>query len=70
MRRRESPEMAEPEYQVMRVKPEDLEDALNQVSRRGWQIQTIVAAEFAGRTFFMRQTLDVTRYHVILKRIA
>lgn len=62
--------MVATEYQVLRVKPRDLEAALNEMSRQGWQIHSIHSAGFAGKSlsFPGRQTLDVTDFLLILQR--
>lgn len=60
--------MQPPDYQVLKVKPDDLESALNDMSRQGWDVHTILRAESAGRSFWGRQTLDVTAYHVVFRR--
>ncbi len=56
------------DYQVLQVKPADLETALNEMAQRGWEVQSIVAAEFSGRQLFGRQSLDVDQYHVVFRR--
>lgn len=56
------------EYQVVQVKPDDLEAALNQMSASGWDVFEILPAESSGRKVFGRQTLDVSNYHVIFRR--
>jgi hypothetical protein len=56
------------EYQVMQVKPADLEAALNDMSRQGWHAHSIVPAALSGRQLWGRQTLDVDRYHVVFHR--
>lgn len=67
--------MANTEYQVLRVKPRDLEDALNELSRGGWEIHSILPAERYGSGFgaaffllFGRGTLEVTEYHLVARR--
>ncbi|HZU13330.1 MAG TPA: hypothetical protein VFB58_10865 [Chloroflexota bacterium] len=62
--------MEQREYQVLGVKPRDLEDALNQAARQGWRVESIMGAESAGRSWFWWRTMDVTKYHVILWRPA
>jgi hypothetical protein len=56
------------EYQVLRVKPDDLEAALNEMARGGWQVQSIIPAALSGRQMFARQTLSVDVYHVVFYR--
>jgi hypothetical protein len=55
-------------YQVLRVKPDDLEAALNEMGQRGWQVHSILPASLAGRQILGRQTLNVYTYHVVLYR--
>lgn len=56
------------EYQVLRVKPDDLEAALNEMGGHGWQVESIIPASLSGRQMFARQTLSVDTYHVVFCR--
>jgi hypothetical protein len=56
------------EYQVLRVKPDSLESALNEMALQSWQVHSIHASRFSGRQMFYRQTLDVYEYHLVFHR--
>jgi hypothetical protein len=60
--------MERAEYQVLRVKPENLESALNETSRQGWQLHSIHASRYTGRQMLAAQSLNVNEYHLVFHR--
>ena len=60
--------MERAEYQVLRVKPENLESALNEMARQGWQLHSIHASRYTGRQMFAAQSLNLNEYHLVFQR--